>query len=208
MDSLLVKERDIAGEKVQFAVVCDGVGSMRDGEYAASAAVRGLSSWFDRLEDTARLGLRLRDSVLTLNREITAAARDGRLQTAATLSALLLERQRYYVVHVGDSRIYSLDQGELTQLTRDHVSSSGRLSACIGLREEITVDYDEGMPKGRLFLLCSDGLYKRMDMGYLKKKLADLSRKNLEKTMNELIQYVVSRGEKDNISLALIKSEG
>lgn len=208
MDSVLVKERDISGEKVWFVVVCDGVGSMKDGAYAASAAVRGLNLWFDQVESTARLGLRLRDSVLSLNRDITAKARNVGMQTAATLSALLLERQRYYIVHVGDSRIYSLYQGALTQLTRDHVSSAGRLLTCIGHREEIVVDYDEGTPEDRLFLLCSDGLYKRMDVDYLEKRLAALGRKNLEKTMDELIQYVVGRGETDNISLALIKGEG
>ena len=208
MDSLLIKEREISEKKVWFAAVCDGVGSMKDGAYAASAAVHGLSRWFDHVEDTTRLGLQLRDNVLSLNREIVAVAQDKGLQTAATLSALLLERDRYYIVHVGDSRIYSLHQGALSQLTRDHTSPTGRLAACIGRWKEISVDYDEGKPEDRLFLLCSDGLYRRMDMGHLKSKLTDLCRKNLENTIDELIRYVVSRGETDNISLALIKNEG
>ena len=47
MDSLLLKERRIDGQNVYLAVVCDGVGSLENGGFAAATAVRLLSDWFD-----------------------------------------------------------------------------------------------------------------------------------------------------------------
>lgn len=209
MDSLLLKQRSTDRGAVYLAVVCDGVGSMQDGAYAAAAAVRGLSQWLDGLEDFSRLGLRLRDQVLRLDRDIAQAARSHGLQTAATLSALLLEPERYCTVHVGDSRIYSLSRGVLTQLTRDHVSPGGKLTACLGRERPAALDYGEGAREGQLFLLCSDGLYKRLDPEFLCAQLQKPARsqKELERTMDKLVQHVVQRGETDNISLAMIQGE-
>lgn len=207
MDSLLLKEREIAGEPVYMAIVCDGVGSMADGAFAASAAVRRISEWFDGLGDTLRIGLRLRDVVLEIDREITAIAGSRGLQTASTLSALLLAGGRFYIVHAGDSRIYGYRDGELLRLTQDDTSEDGKLTAYIGRGRLDQLFYNEGIVEHKLFLLCSDGLYKRMDEMYLQAELERAEGKNLHKCIERLVQYVIDRGEKDNISLALVKCE-
>lgn len=206
MDSVLIKERRIDGRSVCLAVVCDGVGSLADGAYAASSAVQLLSEWMDQLRDTQRLGLRLRDRVLEINRSIVRSARDSGVQTASTLSALLLLDGRYYVVHAGDSRIYLWQDGALRQLTMDQ-TASGRLTACIGRQETVPLLYNEGAEDGARFLLCSDGLYRRMDADFLQRELARLSRKNLRKTMERLMRFALERGETDNVSLALVICE-
>lgn len=205
MDSVLLNERRIAGNTVCFAVVCDGVGSLESGGYAAAEAARQLNQWFSQIEDCRRIGLRLRDIVLEINRRIISEAGIHQLRTAATLSALLLDRERYYIVHVGDSRIYSLNDKTLEQLTCDHVSSEGRLTTYIGRKEKIDVDYNEGYQCGQLFLLCSDGLYKRMDPDFCRSSLLKVRPSNMNEIMKELICYVIKQGETDNISLALVK---
>ena len=57
MDSLLLKERNINDKSAYLAVVCDGVGSLKDGGFAAAMAVEKLEEWFDTVEDTGRLGI-------------------------------------------------------------------------------------------------------------------------------------------------------
>lgn len=204
MDSLLLKERDLCQKSLCIAVVCDGVGSLEDGALAATMAVRMLGAWFDALQDTGRLGLKLRDQALEINRVIYHTARSFGIQTAATLSALLLDESQYYIVHLGDSRIYSCREGRLTLLTQDQVSKSGKLSSCLGHTEEIMPFYNEGTLDGQTFLLCSDGLYKRMDPIILQKRVGMATGRNLKKIMGNLVRYVVDRGEQDNISLALV----
>lgn len=203
MDRLLLKKRTIAGQDVFLAVVCDGVGSMENGAVASSNAVQMLRAWMDDLEDTARLGLRLRDYVLEVNRQIVVQAREMGIRTATTLSALLLTEDQYYVVHAGDSRIYSFENEQLVQLTVDQVAS-GKLTTCIGYTEHMTLYYNEGIQQGKRFLLCSDGLYKRMNIDYLKQELAGVNGRTIKKVLERLTQYVIAQGETDNISVAIV----
>lgn len=206
MDSLLLKDRVISGHKVCLAVVCDGVGSMADGAFAASYAVRMLIDWLDQLESIQRIGLYLRDCILSINRSILKEAQTRGLQTASTLSALLVTDGKYYIAHVGDSRIYSYQNNTLEMLTCDQVLD-GKLAACLGRFEQVNIIYNEGMCENQIFLLCSDGFYKKMDMSYLQLQLSHLSKRSIKKTLENLTQFVVKRGEKDNISLALVICE-
>ena len=204
MDSLLLKERAIQGEKLYLAVVCDGVGSLEEGAYAAGAAVRMLNNWFENLEDTNGLGLRLQDCVSNINLAVFAVSKRKQIKTACTLSCLLLTEDRYYVVHVGDSRIYLFQNAAARQLTKDQVRE-GRLSSAIGHKEELTACYTEGIVgEGQRFLLCSDGLYKRMSPEFLNAAVQRANRWNMKKILHLLAEHVIERGEQDNISAALL----
>lgn len=206
MDSLLLKERTIGGRSVCIGVVCDGVGSLQDGAFAASTAVRILSGWFDALEETRRLGLRLRDAVHHADRTVAELAAGQGLRTAATLSALVIDQEHYYIVHTGDSRIYGCWGGELVLLTQDQ-EEDGKLTSCIGRSAEAVLYYNEGLCRNGTFLLCSDGLYKRMDGDFLRAELSRLSPRTIRRTMERLTEYVIGRGETDNISVALMMSK-
>lgn len=206
MDSLLIKQRKICGQQVCLAVVCDGVGSMADGAVAASDAVHCLSTWMDQLTALTRVGLALRDVVQQTNESIVQKARIQGLKTASTLSALLLVEGRYYIVHLGDSRIYSYAAGAMTQLTYDQVQD-GKLTSCIGWMLRPEIYYNEGICTGNGFLLCSDGLIKRTDPAQLQMELTQVKKKTLKKTAERMAQYAVQCGEMDNISLVLILCE-
>lgn len=208
MDSLLIKERTVCGKQVCLAVVCDGVGSLESGAFAASEAVQRLGIWLDGLDELSRAGLDLRNAVLRINREIIEFAEKQGLRTATTLSALLLVEGQYYIVHAGDSRIYTCTEDGIRQLTRDDVDSDGKLTQCIGRSRRVTLFYNEGTSEGSLFLLCSDGLYKRMEPEYFHQQLVWVRRNELHQTIENLVVHVVSRGETDNISIAIVKSRG
>jgi serine/threonine protein phosphatase PrpC len=208
MDSLLLKSNRIDEKDALLAVVCDGVGSLKDGAYASGTAVRLLNDWFSSASAADRIGIRMRDCVLAINKTIASESGSKNMDTASTLSALLLVESKYYIVHIGDSRIYSCAQKTLTKLTNDDVSETGKLTGCIGRSENIYLQYSEGDAAGKVFLLCSDGLYKRMDDGFMISKIELWNKKSLKDPIDSLPQYVIERGEHDNISLALVKIEG
>lgn len=203
MDSVLVREKELEGTPIYIAAVCDGVGSMADGAVASSAAIRMLNDWFEQVTDARRMGLQLRDCVIEINSKISEAARNAGLRTASTLSALLIDGERYYIVHTGDSRVYSIGNGALRQLTQDQVLD-GKLFSCLGRGEKMTLLYNEGFLTGEAFLLCSDGLYKRVDTRELCAELSGVGRKRLRKSMERLVQSAIDQGERDNISLAVL----
>ena len=204
MDSLLLKSRTVAGTEVCLAAVCDGVGSLADGALSAQWAVQMLYNWLENLEDAEELGVRLRDYVQTMNLAIRTKAQKQQAETACTLSCLLLWRQWYCLAHVGDSRIYLWEQGALRQLTQDQ-ARRGRLTQAMGHREHVTVFFQQGEQRGeQRFLLCSDGLYKRREPETLGACMARLNRRSLQKALRQLTEHVISQGERDNISAALL----
>ena len=205
MDSLLLTSRQISGTPSILAVVCDGVGSMADGAYASMEAVRLLNGWFSRTDSTERAGLRLRDEIFSINAIITASAAGKGMKTATTLSALLLIGRQYYIVHAGDSRVYSVGSLGLTLLTIDFVTESGRLTSAIGNHHNPELYYAEGIAPNDAFMLCSDGLYKRVDDKSLLACIDTSNRKTLNKSLAQLSRLAIQRGESDNISIALVK---
>lgn len=207
MDSLLLKHRLINGKRALLAVVCDGVGSLAKGAFASGAAARMLNEWFDTILMAERIGLKMRDVILEINIHIISESRQKNINTASTLSALLLLDESYCVAHIGDSRIYSYEKGMLTLLTHDDVSETGRLTACIGQTDNIVLQYSEGNAIGKVFLVCSDGLYKRMNTDFLTAKLKIQNKHDLNNSLKALVQYAIEQGEKDNISIAMVKIE-
>ena len=205
MDSLLLKSRQIAGKSAVLAVVCDGVGSMADGAFASGTAVVMLSEWFSKLAAAERAGLKMRDTVLEINSRIVSEAEKHDLNAASTLSALLLVENEFFIVHTGDSRVYSFGDGALSTHTGDDVTESGKLVGYIGKRGEIFPQYSEGAATGKVFLVCSDGLYKRMDESFMAMKMKNWSKRSMKESLESLPQYVISRGEQDNITLAIVK---
>lgn len=206
MDSLLLKECNISGTEVCLAVVCDGVGSLENGSVASSLAVQVLIDWLNQLTTTERIGLNLLDTVHDINQRVVQASIKNHIRTASTLSAILMSDGKYYIVHVGDSRIYSCSEEGFRQLTEDQ-TLNGKLAVYLGRHETIPVVYGEGECIGKKFLLCSDGLYKKLDTGHLAKCCSQTDKKNINRMLKKLVQAAVNNGEMDNISAALVVCE-
>lgn len=205
MDSLLLTRRYINGKDVLLAVVCDGIGGFADGAYASGLAVKMLNTWFNELIYTERIGINMRETVLNINTHIVLDAKHKNINTGSTLSALLIMDDIYYIVHIGDSRIYSYEDGTLSLITNDNVSATGKLTACIGQIENIVLQYYEGIVANKIFLLCTDGLYKRMDVDLVINKIEKVDKRTLKGTIKILTEHVIENGEQDNISVVLVK---
>lgn len=189
---------------VALAVVCDGVGSLRDGAFASEHCTRQLARWFSSAP-RQRMGLSLRDQVLSLNDQLLELARQRRLETATTLSALLLTEEQYVAVHIGDSRIYSYCDNVLHKLTIDDTSDSGKLTGCIGRWTDIQLHYEEGQADAQGYLLCSDGLYKGLTDEQIGENVAQLHGLFYRRRLWKMVNAAVSGGSRDNITAVLLK---
>lgn len=206
MDCLGFSEREICGKRMLLAVVCDGVGSLEQGGFAAAEATRGMIQWFSELQNAERLQIRMREKLLQLNRKIMDDARTIGAETATTVSALLLTGQKYYIAHAGDSRVYLYRNRSLKQITQDDVSETGALTSCIGYEDDPLIYCGQGDLGDDTFLLCSDGMYKRMDCDYLLSQMDICSSQDIRATLEKLAGYAVRMGERDNITIAIIKN--
>ncbi len=113
-----------ANEYRGLFIVADGMGGHAAGEVASQMAVDIIASELADLNDLADplAGPRFSDTLKKANREVFQRTMKEVDKTGmgSTASALLLSDTRFLIGHVGDSRIYLVRDGGMTQLTKDH----------------------------------------------------------------------------------------
>jgi serine/threonine protein phosphatase PrpC len=127
-----------------------------------------------------------------------------------------------FVFHVGDSRLYRLRRGQLTQLTRDqtmyqqavdagavsHLPPRNLLLQALGPAPEIKPELQiQAVAPGDLYLLCSDGLYGASTDQRIAAVLAGASAGDLETSCAQLIEMAKQDGSRDNITAVLLKCQ-
>ncbi len=167
-------------------------------------------------------------SIRLANREVhnKASSDTGMSGMGTTIVALTFEHDLVGVAHVGDSRAYRLDEKELVPLTEDHswvsemqqthnisqeeaesLVGKNVITRALGVRENVQVDCSVRRVKpGQTFILCSDGLCGFADDN----EIFDIARRNrddLEKIVDNLIQFANDRGGNDNVTVIAIKVE-
>jgi len=183
-----------------MGVVCDGMGGMQGGEIASRACADMLCNGYYQLGGTDDICGVLRHLILAADNEISRIHdAQGRLLKCGTtaVAAVVLDKTVYWA-STGDSRIYLIRGGVLTQLTRDHnfqlklmedyakglctreeVERNPQRNALIsyvGKGSNLLVDtgkYPFEYEKGDVLLLCSDGVYKTLSDNAVKSIVLD-----------------------------------
>ena len=233
-DSMLIMQADTDAGKVLFAAVCDGMGGLAKGEVASAKAIHSLSEWFRNAFPPILFGglqeqtlfESLNHMIQDANNEISGyGARIG-MDLGTTITALLIVGSKYYVVNVGDSRVYRIEH-TLEQITHDQTVvqrevDHGRLTPeqamtdprrsillqCVGASDKVVPDFYSGAVSGREnFLICCDGFRHVISPEELYEGLNPAVAVTREQ-MTANLQYFVDtnkyRQETDNISAVLV----
>jgi serine/threonine protein phosphatase PrpC len=164
--------------------VADGMGGHRGGEVASAIAIQGIVAHLGKSigakTDSASNPRSMAEVLHQIHADVSAAGTTP--ETAGmgtTLSVVVLKPGRMLLGHVGDSRVYRLRAGELTQLTQDHswVADEVRrgnisraeaeshpmrnvLTQAVGVADVLDPMVGEfEVVAGDKILLCSDGLH-------------------------------------------------
>ena len=211
-------------------VVADGMGGHAAGEVASEMAVQivarhllGLTSVLDGAA-SERLAQAMRDANRAIyDRMLAEVDKQG---MGTTASVLVLSDNHFLIGQIGDSRIYLLRDGALTQLTKDHSYVQEQVDAglltpeqaryhpysnvitrCVGASETVEADiYSGEMKNGDVFLLASDGLTGMVDDRRLQAML--LARSGPGRIVDALIAEANGRGGLDNITAIVIQVVG
>lgn len=230
---VLLKARTKTGRAV-LAVLCDGMGGLLHGEIASATVVNAFSRWFsDRFAVLSQKEIRqddIRDDwtavVRRCNEAIKLYGDNGGFKVGTTAVALLIADGRYYLMNIGDSRCYVINDS-VTQLSRDHsyVEEQVRLGAmtreqakrspvknvltrCIGVAQSAKPEFFFGeITAPCVYILCSDGLCHKAEDEELQDYLfggvlADPT--VMGERERELTELVKQRGESDNITVAAV----
>ena len=223
-DALLVREPYL------FAVA-DGMGGYAAGEIASRAILKAFEAGTHSLRhEQGEKNIRkvLTEAFDKANTHVfkMAVSNDKFTGMGTTMTALYLPGDgTAYCCHVGDSRLYTLREGNLVQVTRDHtyvadLQASGEITEeeafihpqrhilmkALGVEESVRADslHFNLLPHDRL-LLCSDGL---SDMLREQEILEILSGDDLEKVADALLERSLSNGGRDNVSFIIIDLAG
>jgi serine/threonine protein phosphatase PrpC len=213
--------------------VADGMGGYEGGEVASHLAIDELTEFVARnkrdpggtwpcKEDKKRAFIEnlLAAVVMVAHQKIVSERHDLLAQMGSTVVAAMVDAGRLVFAHVGDSRLYRLRAGQITQLTRDHslwaeLEENGltehRSREDFPYRNQITRALGTNVARpdlgsvelqsGDTFLLCSDGLYDPLK----DEQLARLMALPLEEAAAALVQAAYDAGSSDNISVVVIR---
>lgn len=235
-DSVLVKHATVDGEEVLMAIVCDGMGGLEKGELASATVIRAFAQWFEEelpyeLENpdivimAAKWSLLLKELNVRIHEYSTTNKIDG---MGTTFSGILFVGKEFLVVHVGDSRIYRINE-ELIQMTEDHTfvarevrrgnmteeqaltsKSRNLLLQCVGASKTVEPQVIIGTIERGMYMLCSDGFRHEITPEEMYASLnieSSVDKRTMHSNVTYLMEQVKTRGEKDNISCVLIKVE-
>lgn len=218
-DDDLVFER-----KGRLAVVADGMGGHQGGKVASTIAVEAVRDWyFNHLDLDTHEALRsafqdAHAAIQEYSRQNPALAGMG---TTCTAVAILGDQLHYG--HVGDSRLYLIRGGAISQITQDH-SQVARLvrdglitpeeaanhpqrnvlTAAMGI-EPAAADFSESplqLYPNDVLLICSDGLHGLVSD---QEMLANASGLAPVEACKELVRIARERGGFDNITLQILR---
>ena len=208
--------------KGQLFIVADGMGGHKGGKEASTIAVRVVKEeYFSSPYDES---VALRGAIDKANNTIYNESGDksefGRMGT--TCSALVLIEEKGIIGHVGDSRIYRIENRTIEQLTNDHTKvqemlregiltpeeaknypSKSVLARALGVDENVKIDIIEDiiLKTGQSYILCSDGLAK-LSKGEI---LNIVLNNTAGDACNILVDLANERGGKDNVTVLIIK---
>lgn len=234
-DSLLVEQAQASGESVILAVVCDGMGGLAKGELASAEVVRAFAAWFRETlpvflhteQPEAQIHQSWEQLLQAVHRKIYQYGQRNGIQLGTTVTAMLLTGREYYIVHVGDSRAYEIGD-QILQLTKDQTLvereiDKGNLTPeqaktdrrrsvllqCIGASDVVTPVYYKGSAqRDTTYLLCSDGFRHEVSDAEMIRAFAPQVLVNeavMQEQEAQMTEMVKERGERDNISVILLR---
>lgn len=235
-DSVCIKIAEFENHgQIAMAVICDGMGGLSKGELASATLIRCFDNWFEnelpkRVEKFSWQGLadEWTRIIREQNEKLLQYGKSIGVNLGTTLSAILIVEGKYMIVHVGDSRIYEISDC-VKQLTEDQTFVNREVKAgkmtpqeasvnpkrnmllqCVGASREVDPDIQYGnVTQNTVYMLCSDGFRHVLTDSEMYENFnpANMNDTNAMKQNSDyLIDVVKKRNERDNITVALLKS--
>ena len=209
-------------------VVCDGMGGHAGGATASKIAV-GSIIYYLQHEEYPNPQKALYHALEYANRQILGYAdKHAELRgMGTTVCILLLQDDKAWIAHVGDSRIYLflgkerrlhritkdhsyvqtlVDIGEITDEQAEMHPQKNCITKALGIKPDIKseVAFNPTLPKnGDVFLICSDGLSGMINDSTIEDVLTQKT--SILKKGRKLIQLALENGGLDNITVQLIQ---
>lgn len=210
--------KEFSGNRICFAVF-DGMGGHANGQLASYLAANSFQKDCEQLNDMEEVSDSFfNDAIFHMNHVVYENAEQLHNNMGTTCVILGFSNELVYVCNVGDSRAYRFREGNLVQISMDHVETippfmksfqrrKARLSQCIGMSpKEIVLEpyLAEGIIKEKdTFLICSDGLTDMVSEEEIENIL--LQQTDIKEQVTILLDTALKNGGRDNITIIAIQ---
>ena len=186
--------------------LADGVSTAEAGREASCTAVERFLEEYYQTPDTWSVAGSGEKVLSTINLRLFRKSHEFITTTKgylSTFSAVVIKSRTLHFFHVGDSRIYLLREGEMVQLTTDHVATIDEsrtcLSRAIGMDSLLNLDYGQReLVVGDRLLLTSDGVHDFIAAAELQQLLA--AGGAAAEISAAIYQAAMAAGSDDNLS--------
>jgi PPM family protein phosphatase len=215
-----------------LCVLCDGMGGHQNGREAANLAMGTIFETFSRAHGAAGAvpGVRgrelLKEAILAANARVSELGGMSKLsRPGSTVVAMLMHPEGVEVAHVGDSRCYLIQPGQVFQLTKDHTvvqkmvdaqmltpaqaavhPDANQILRALGTSPELEVEVRaQSLPlvPGEAFVLCSDGL---SDLVGAEEILRIVGQEPPAQAALQLVDLANARGGHDNVTVMILRT--
>lgn len=194
--------------------LADGMGGHNAGEVASCDTLTNLQYFVNDLPHGLAVG-ELEEAMMEWHHSINLIidskghADSTMAQMGTTLVGVLYYNQHYYWMNCGDSRLYRLRNGQLTQLTTDHSLNnvhgekrhSNIITNCIGAGCRNSYmdffEFTDNFLTGDTFMLCSDGLNDMVPDNRICQLMTNGA------NANQLCDAAIEAGGFDNVSVCM-----
>lgn len=211
-------------EDKSLFVVADGMGGHDCGEVASRTAADTVCKVVQEEHGQHDEPLTLVErAVRQANEEVRRRGAQKGVNMGTTLSVALVSDTNAYIANVGDSRVYWMENGAISQVTTDHslvakLVEAGKLTKeearthpranllyrTIGIDEAVKVDtFRIELKIGGTLLLCTDGLWGELTDEDIRQVCA--GEKDVKGAASRLVQLANERGGKDNITAVVVR---
>jgi len=205
------------GSKGIAVALADGISSSDVSQIASKAAVIGFledyyctsEAW--SVKKSAQRVLTATNSWLYAHTRQSQYRYDTERGYVCTFSALVLKSATAHLFHVGDTRIYRLQNAGLEQLTQDHrlrvSQQQSYLSRALGMDSHLEIDYQAlGVEAGDTFILATDGVYEFASESFIVNALREYAN-DLDAAAIVIIAEAMHRQSDDNLTIQIVRVE-
>ena len=175
-----------------LAALADGAGTGPGAREAAEKSVALIATHYRSHPLGWTPGKALRETVRLINRTLwnESNARFGRPEMVCTLAVVLYDEGVLTHLGIGDSRIYHLRAGTLSQLTKDDVDPDFplKLTRALGAAETLhPTTFRVSLEAGDVIFLCSDGIHHHLSNDEIRDSLtAKISARHIAKQARDV----------------------
>lgn len=218
---------NIFNQNSPIFIVADGMGGHQGGQIASQIVVDEIKRSYKKSKPNGDPLNLLKNCILKAHQEIVKRGNSNKqlASMGSTVAACIIDQDTYYISNVGDTRVYLVSRGKISQISYDHSwvaeqyrqgiitleemqnhPHKNRLTMSVSAKRSSIDPYvaQGKIQSGDIIMLCSDGLWGMVPDSLILTVASELLPQH---AADKLVTLANANKGVDNISIILLKKD-